>query len=58
MNELYEKTITVAGKVYHYDPDHDVYYVRYASHGFWDQYLWIVVTLVLGIVCYCLEYLR
>jgi hypothetical protein len=26
MNELYEKTIEVEGRVYRYDPDYDCYY--------------------------------
>ena len=26
MNELYEQTIEVNGRVYRYDPDHDLYY--------------------------------
>jgi hypothetical protein len=58
MNELYNETIERNGKIYHYDPDSDIYYVRYASHGFWDKYSWIVVTIVLALVCYLLEYHR
>jgi hypothetical protein len=56
MNELYNETIERNGKIYHYDPDHDIYYRRYASHNFWDQYAWIVVIILLAIVCFALEY--
>lgn len=56
MNDLYNETIERRGKIYHYDPDMDIYYVRYASHSFWDNYAWIVVVILLAIVCYCLEY--
>ena len=58
MNELYNETIERNGKIYHYDPDYDIYYVRYASHSFWDKYTWIAVTIVLAMVCYLLEYHR
>ena len=57
-NDLYNETITRNGKTYHYDPDSDIYYVRYASHSFWDRYSWIVVVVLLAIVCYLLEYSR
>jgi hypothetical protein len=55
MNDSYNETVTRNGKTHHYDPEMDIYYVRSASHGFWDKYSWIAVTLVLAIVCYCLE---
>ena len=56
MNELYNETIERNGKIYHYDPDLDTYYVRYASHTFWDNYAWIVVVILLAIACFCIEY--
>jgi len=52
MNDLYNKTIVVEGKTYHYDPDQDVYYARYERRGHWDQFGWIYVTLVLTVICW------
>lgn len=52
MNELYEKTITIDGKLYHYDPDRDIYYVRYAGHTHMDLYGWLYMIAVLAIVVY------
>jgi hypothetical protein len=56
MNDLYNETIERRGKIYHYDPDTDTYYVRYASHSFWENYAWIVVVILLAIAAYCIEY--
>jgi hypothetical protein len=57
MNDLYNETIERRGKIYHYDPDLDIYYVRYyASHGFWDNYAWILLCIVLAICAWCIEY--
>jgi hypothetical protein len=58
MNDLYNETIERRGKIYHYDPDTDTYYVRYAARGHWDQFGWIYVVAVLSVICYYLEYLR
>ena len=57
MNELYEKTITVDGKVYHYDPDRDIYYPRPVALSRFDQWAWIVVSAGLLAVGLYLEYL-
>jgi len=58
MNDLYNKTITVDGVTYHYDPDQDIYYRRYTRTGHWDTYGWIYASLVLMAVCIYVEYLR
>jgi hypothetical protein len=55
-NDLYNETIERRGRIYHYDPDTDTYYQRYASHSFWDNYAWIVVVVVLAICAFCIEY--
>lgn len=58
MNDLYEKTITIDGKIYHYDPDRDVYYSRPVALSRFDQWAWIVVSAGLLTVCLYLEFLR
>lgn len=59
MNELYERTITDReGRVYHYDPDQDVYYRRYQPLTGWDRWGWIYVTLVLGGIVLAIELFR
>jgi hypothetical protein len=58
MNELYNKTIEVDGVIYHYDPDQDIYYRRYARDGHWQSFGWIYVTVVLAAICVYVEYLR
>ena len=57
MNELYNETIQRNGQVYHYDPDHDIYYRRYNETAV-SKYSWIVVTVVLAAIAYYIEYLR
>ena len=47
MNELYNETIERKGKIYHYDPDHDIYYCRYAPMSTFDKYAWIVTIVIL-----------
>jgi hypothetical protein len=46
MNELYNETIERNGKIYHYDPDRDIYY-RYEPMSTFDKYGWIVTILLL-----------
>lgn len=58
MNELYEKTIEVDGKVYYYDPDLDCYYRRYEPMSRFDRYSWIVAIILLILVCVYVEYVR
>jgi hypothetical protein len=58
MNDLYNETIERNGKIYHYDPDTDCYYCRYAPRGHWDTYGWIYASLVLAVICIYVEYLR
>jgi hypothetical protein len=55
MNELYEKTIEVEGRVYRYDPDRDVYYRELELAG-WDAWGWLAVILVLAAVGLYLEF--
>ena len=57
MNELYNETIVRNGQVYHYDPDHDIYYRRYNETAV-SKYSWIVVTVVFAAIAYYIEYLR
>jgi hypothetical protein len=56
MNELYNETIERNGKIYHYDPDLDVYYRRYAPTSGFDRYAWIVVIAVLLAIALYFEY--
>ena len=58
MNEQYNETITRNGRVYHYDPDHDVYYSRDTPESTISRYSWIVLSLVLAAVCYWAEFIR
>ena len=58
MNDLYNETITRNGKIYHYDPDSDVYYSRSAPMSTWDQWSPVIVLIVLGAIAYYVEYVR
>ena len=58
MNELYEKTIEIEGRVYRYDPDYDCYYRVPVKLSTFDKYAWIVVTLLLSMVVMYIEYCR
>ena len=58
MNDLYNETVTRNGRVYHYDPDHDVYYSRSIDESVFSQWAWVYVVVVLGAICYYVEYLR
>lgn len=58
MNDLYNETIVRNGKIYHYDPDMDIYYCRYSDETTASKYAWIVVTLVLCAIVYYVEYLK
>ena len=55
MNELYEKTIEVEGRVYHYDPERDIYY-RESDSDDWDTWGWLAVLLVLVVLGLYLEF--
>ena len=57
MNELYNETIERRGKIYHYDPDRDIYYARPVALSRFDQWAWIVVSAGLLAVVLYLEYL-
>lgn len=56
MNELYNETIERNGKIYHYDPDQDIYYCRYAPMSAFDKYTWIVTIVVLLAVVIFLDW--
>jgi hypothetical protein len=56
MLDLYNETVTRNGKIYHYDPDHDVYHSRSHPESALSQSAWIIVCIVLAIVCYGLEH--
>jgi len=58
VNELYEKTIEIEGRVYRYDPDYDCYYRVPVKLSTFDKYAWIVVTLLLSMVVMYIEYCR
>lgn len=56
MNELYNETIERNGKIYHYDPDMDIYYCRYdGPTSTFDRYGWIVVTLLMAAIALYFE---
>ena len=56
MNELHNETIERNGKIYHYDPDQDIYYCRYEPMSTFDKYAWIVLILLLTTIAFFLEY--
>jgi hypothetical protein len=57
MLDLYNETVTRNGKIYHYDPDRDIYYA-YAEESTLSRYAWIWVTVLLAAVCYYVEYVQ
>ena len=57
MNELYNETIERRGKIYHYDPDYDIYHAR-SNEGTISKYSWIVFTLLLALVAAYIEFIR
>lgn len=56
MNELYNETIERNGKIYHYDPDQDIYYCKYTPMTGFDRYAWIVVIAVLLAIALYFEF--
>lgn len=58
MNELYNETIERKGKIYHYDPDRDIYYPLPVKMTWADTWGWIIVSILLTGVCFYLEFLR
>jgi hypothetical protein len=58
MNDLYEETILRRGKVYHYDPDRDIYYPHPQPLSTFDRWAWIVTSVVLLAAVLYLEFLR
>ena len=52
MNDLYNETVVRNGKIYHYDPDQDVYYCRSTPVSTFDRYGWIAVILALTVIAY------
>lgn len=57
MNDLYNETVERNGKIYHYDPDRDIYYA-YTAESTVSQYSWIVLVIILALVCYYVEYIQ
>lgn len=55
MNDLYNQTIEVNGKTYHYDPDRDIYYAR-TEESTISKWAWLVLVIVLSIAAIFLEY--
>jgi hypothetical protein len=57
MNQLYERTIEVNGKTYHYDPDQDIYYVRWPTSdtSHFDQYGWIYLIVIMTVIAWVLS---
>jgi hypothetical protein len=55
MNDALNETITRNGKIYHYDPDHDVYYSRSTDESRISQWSWIPVVIVLAVICWWLD---
>ena len=56
MNELYDKTIEVDGRVYRYDPDADCFYRVPVKLSTFDKYSWIATIILLSLVCIYVEY--
>ena len=57
MLDLYNETVTRNGRIYHYDPDRDIYYA-YTEESTLSRYSWIWVTVLMTAVCYYAEYLQ
>jgi len=57
MNDLYNETVVRNGRVYHYDPDRDVYYA-YTEESTLSRYSWIWVTVLMAAVCYYAEFVQ
>lgn len=55
MNDLYNETVTRNGKIYHYDPDRDIYYA-YTEESTISRYAWTVTVIVMALVCYYVEF--
>ena len=54
-NDEYLRTITDdRGRVYHYDPDRDIYY-RYTELTPFDRWGWIAVTVILAAIAWTLS---
>ena len=51
MNDLYNETVTRNGRVYHYDPDRDIYYAN-TEESTLSRWSWVIVGSVLAVVCY------
>jgi hypothetical protein len=56
VNKLHNETIERNGKIYHYDPDRDIYYTYNAPMTTFDKYAWIVLILLLTTIAFFLEY--
>jgi hypothetical protein len=52
-NDLYNRTIQVNGRVYHYDPDRDIYYPRNEPLSLFDRWAWVATIVILSVLVYC-----
>jgi hypothetical protein len=55
MNDLYTETIERRGKIYHYDPDRDIYYA-YSEESITSKWAWLVLCVLLVAAAVFLEY--
>ena len=54
MNDLYNQTIEVNGKTYHYDPDHDIYYTR-TTETIASKWAWLALVIGLALAAFFIE---
>ena len=54
-NDIDNDSVTRNGRIYHYDPDSDIYYA-YQEETIADKWVWIVVIAVLALGCLSVEY--
>jgi hypothetical protein len=58
MNDMYNETVERNGKIYHYDPDRDIYYRRYGPMSTFDKYSPIVTIVILLAVVVFLDWYK
>jgi hypothetical protein len=57
-NDDYNQHTIIKGKLYRYDPDFDAYFPVLPPPSRLEQWSWVIVTLVLTVLCFYVEYLR
>jgi hypothetical protein len=55
MNNSHNETVTRQGRIYHYDPDRDVFRAE-PQPSRWDSYGWLAVILALSTVALYFEF--